>query len=71
MRDVSFPETRVEQLVGPDSMGFGIKGGESCGCRFFSTIRQPQDIATVATFLSLDDSGWITGETLLVSGGFR
>src|SRR5882724_6636705 len=34
-------------------------------------IGQPQDIATVAVFLASDDSGWITGETLLVSGGMR
>ena len=32
---------------------------------------QPQDIATVATFLASEGSGWITGETFLVSGGFR
>lgn len=34
-------------------------------------IGQPQDVATVATFLASDDSGWITGETFLTSGGFR
>ncbi|HKW31124.1 MAG TPA: glucose 1-dehydrogenase [Verrucomicrobiae bacterium] len=34
-------------------------------------IGQPQDVATVATFLASGDSGWITGETFLVSGGFR
>ncbi len=34
-------------------------------------IGQPQDVATVATFLASADSGWITGETFLVSGGFR
>ena len=32
-------------------------------------IGQPQDIATVATFLASADSAWITGEVLLVSGG--
>ena len=32
-------------------------------------IGQPQNIATVATFLASSDSGWITGETFLVSGG--
>lgn len=32
---------------------------------------QPQDVATVATFLASEDSGWITGETFLVAGGFR
>jgi 3-oxoacyl-[acyl-carrier protein] reductase len=34
-------------------------------------IGQPQDIATVAVFLASDDSRWITGETLFVSGGAR
>jgi 3-oxoacyl-[acyl-carrier protein] reductase len=32
-------------------------------------IGQPEDIAKVAVFLASDDSGWVTGETLLVSGG--
>jgi 3-oxoacyl-[acyl-carrier protein] reductase len=34
-------------------------------------IAQPDDIAKVAVFLASDDSGWVTGETLLVSGGMR
>jgi len=34
-------------------------------------IGQPNDVATVATFLASDDSGWITGEDFRVSGGFR
>lgn len=32
-------------------------------------IGQPEDIAKVAVFLASDDSGWITGEALYVSGG--
>jgi len=32
-------------------------------------IAQPEDIAKVAVFLASADSGWISGETLLVSGG--
>lgn len=32
-------------------------------------IGHPHDVAKVAVFLASDDSGWITGETLLVSGG--
>jgi 3-oxoacyl-[acyl-carrier protein] reductase len=32
---------------------------------------QPEDIAKVAVFLASEDSGWITGELLLVSGGLR
>jgi 3-oxoacyl-[acyl-carrier protein] reductase len=34
-------------------------------------IGQPGDIADVVTFLASDDSRWITGEHLLVSGGLR
>jgi 3-oxoacyl-[acyl-carrier protein] reductase len=34
-------------------------------------IGQPDEIATVATFLASSDSGWITGEDFLVAGGFR
>jgi 3-oxoacyl-[acyl-carrier protein] reductase len=34
-------------------------------------IGQPQDIAPAAVFLASDDSGWITGETLYIAGGFR
>jgi 3-oxoacyl-[acyl-carrier protein] reductase len=34
-------------------------------------IGQPQDIAPAAVFLASDDSAWITGETLYISGGLR
>jgi 3-oxoacyl-[acyl-carrier protein] reductase len=34
-------------------------------------IGQPQDVAPAAVFLASADSGWITGETLYVSGGLR
>jgi len=34
-------------------------------------IGQPQDIAPAVVFLASRDSGWITGETLYVAGGFR
>jgi len=34
-------------------------------------IGQPEDIATAVTFLASSDSSWITGETLLIAGGFR
>ncbi len=32
-------------------------------------IGQPDDVGKVAVFLASEDSGWITGETLLVAGG--
>ena len=34
-------------------------------------IGQPRDIAPAAVFLASDDSAWITGETLVISGGLR
>ena len=34
-------------------------------------IGQPDDIAHVAVFLASGDSGWITGERVLASGGRR
>ena len=34
-------------------------------------IGKPQDIAPAAVFLASEDSGWITGETLYISGGYR
>ncbi len=32
---------------------------------------QPRDIAPAAVFLASDDSSWITGETLYITGGLR
>jgi 3-oxoacyl-[acyl-carrier protein] reductase len=34
-------------------------------------IGQPDDVAKVALFLASEDSGWITGETILTSGGLN
>ena len=34
-------------------------------------IGQPNDIAQIAVFLASDEAGWLTGETLLASGGLR
>ncbi len=34
-------------------------------------LGQPHEIAAVASFLASDDSSWLTGNTLLVSGGVR
>jgi 3-oxoacyl-[acyl-carrier protein] reductase len=34
-------------------------------------IGQPQDIAGVALFLASEEAAWVSGETWLVSGGFR
>lgn len=34
-------------------------------------IGTPSDIAKIAAFLASDDSGWLTGEVILASGGLR
>jgi 3-oxoacyl-[acyl-carrier protein] reductase len=34
-------------------------------------VGQPDDVAHAAVFFASDDAGWITGQSLLVSGGFR
>jgi 3-oxoacyl-[acyl-carrier protein] reductase len=34
-------------------------------------VGQPNDIAPVAAFLASSDAGWITGETIHISGGMR
>jgi 3-oxoacyl-[acyl-carrier protein] reductase len=34
-------------------------------------IGRPEDIATAVAYLASEDSSWVTGETLLVSGGHR
>jgi 3-oxoacyl-[acyl-carrier protein] reductase len=34
-------------------------------------IGQPGDVTPVAVFLASDDSGWVTGETIVASGGHR
>ena len=34
-------------------------------------IGQPTDLTPIAVFLASDDSGWLTGETLVASGGVR
>ncbi len=34
-------------------------------------IAQPEDIARTAVFYASDDSGWVTGQTLILAGGQR
>jgi 3-oxoacyl-[acyl-carrier protein] reductase len=34
-------------------------------------IGQPDDVAPAVVFLASSDAGWITGETLVISGGYR
>ncbi|MBS1857741.1 MAG: glucose 1-dehydrogenase [Acidobacteria bacterium] len=34
-------------------------------------IAQPEDIARAAVFFASEDSGWVTGQTLILAGGYR
>ena len=34
-------------------------------------VAEPADIARAAVFFASNDSGWVTGETLLLAGGYR
>ena len=34
-------------------------------------IAQPEDIARAAVFFASEDSGWATGQTLILAGGQR
>jgi 3-oxoacyl-[acyl-carrier protein] reductase len=59
------------------------EGGKALGPRNPDFVRQilsqtplgrfanPTDIAPIAVFLASDDSAWLTGETLVASGGMR
>jgi 3-oxoacyl-[acyl-carrier protein] reductase len=58
----------------------GLKSAGIEGSEFQETVKaqtplgrlgEPQDIAGAAVFLASPDSSWITGETLVISGGNR
>jgi NAD(P)-dependent dehydrogenase (short-subunit alcohol dehydrogenase family) len=44
--------------------------GELAARTALGRIGEPQDIGKVIAFLVSDDAGWITGEDILVSGGY-
>lgn len=52
--------------IGGSDMQRAVEGATPLG-----RIGQPEDIGPVAVFLASDDSRWVTGEALLVSGGYR
>jgi len=62
--------TESEGLV-----AMGIIGSEfekqMVGMTPLGRLGQPDDIAKVAVFLASDDAGWLTGERLTASGGWR
>ena len=58
----------------------GVRAGGFLGSDFqklfearsaLGRIGQPDDIAPAVVFLASPDAGWITGETLIISGGYR
>lgn len=58
----------------------GVHAGGFLGSEFQTNIEnqtplgrigQPNDIAPIAVFLASDDSGWLTGEVMIASGGMR
>lgn len=57
--------TRTAGIIGSD-MEAGTLAQTPLG-----RIGQPQDIASIVTFLASDDSYWLTGEKLFASGGMR
>jgi 3-oxoacyl-[acyl-carrier protein] reductase len=56
--------TRAAGFIGSDLQ----KNAESSSP--LGRIGQPRDIAGVAVFLAGNDAGWLTGEKIVVSGGF-
>lgn len=54
------------QGITESEMATQVKGQTPLG-----RLGQPQDIASVVAFVVSDDAVWVTGQTLVVSGGFR
>jgi 3-oxoacyl-[acyl-carrier protein] reductase len=44
-----------------------VEAGTPLGGR----IGQPEDIGKSAVFFASEDAGWVTGQTVLVAGGYR
>ncbi len=61
-------ETEGSHAAGIEGSDFQatIKAGTPLG-----RLGKPHDIAGAAVFLASEDSSWITGETLVIAGGFR
>ncbi|MBS1989649.1 MAG: glucose 1-dehydrogenase [Cyanobacteria bacterium SZAS LIN-3] len=59
-------ETEGVNAAGMEEMKKDIESKTPLG-----RIGQPKDIASAAVFFASNDSGWITGESLFISGGFR
>ena len=59
------------ETEGLHSTGFIERGQPLISTTPLGRIGQPQDIAPAAAFLASSDSGWMTGETIYITGGLR
>ena len=56
-------DTDMMRAVGEEILGRMIKGIPA------QRLGDPDEIATIAAFLSTDDSSWVSGQTIFASGG--
>ena len=56
----------VTELLGQGGMGLVLKGFEPALKRWGT----PEEVARVVAFLASDDSSYITGQTIVVDGGY-
>lgn len=59
------------ETEGSASIGRGGSGGGLIAQTPLGRIGQPEDIAKIALFLASGDSGWMTGDVLIASGGLQ
>lgn len=59
------------ETEGTHAAGFVGKFGAFAALTPLGRVAQPGDIAPAVVFLASPQSGWITGESLIVSGGLR
>lgn len=59
------------ETEGVHAAGFIDHGAQFAAVTPLGRIGQPSDIAPGVVFLCSDDSGWMTGETLYLTGGLR
>jgi len=57
--------THAAGVIGSDFQTWNI------GQTPLGRIGQVRDVAPIVSFLASDDAGWVTGETILSSGGMR
>jgi len=63
--------TETEGVHGMDGFLDGDQASQMVAKTPLGRMGQPRDIAPAVVFLASDESGWITGETIRVSGGLN